>query len=212
MGFAHHRTMIRQLLPGILLPGLIYFLVSRHAAIIPSLAAASSVPLLDTVVRLARRRPPSVFGVAFLVVAAISITLALVLHSPIFILVKGAAASFAIGTAFAFSAAIGRPLTRWLALSMSAERPEAREELRARWHRPRAHSAFCALSVGWGLLLLLLAAQQIVTALTLSPGLVMAVEPPVQAFVTLGGVLTSVLYVRRIQAAHPDLGLLPTRR
>ena len=95
---------------------------------------------------------------------------------------------------------------------MSAEHHEVREQLRARWHRPNAHSVFCALSVGWGLLLLLLAAQQTVTVLTLSPGLVMAVEPAVQAFVTLGGILTSILYVRRLQAADPELGLLPTRR
>src|SRR2546429_9138707 len=114
MGVTHHRTMIRQLLPGIVLPGLIYFVVSRHAPVVPSLAAASSVPFLDLVARLVRRKSPSVIGVAFLAVAAISITLALVLHSPMFILVKGAAVSFVIGTAFAFSAVIGRALTRWL--------------------------------------------------------------------------------------------------
>jgi len=203
--------MIRQLLPGLVLPGLIYFVVSRHAPVVPSLAAASSVPLLDMLVRLLQRKAPSILGLAFLLVAAISITLALILHSPMFILVKGAVVSFVIGSAFALSAVIGRPLTRWLALSMSAEHHEVREQLRARWHRPKAHSVFCVLSVGWGLLLLLLGAQQTVTALTLSPGLVMAIEPAVQAFVTVGGILTSILYVRRIQQDHPELGLLPTR-
>ena len=29
---------------------------------------------------------------------------------------------------------------------------------------------------------------------------------------TIGGILTSILYVRRLQAADPELGLLPTRR
>jgi hypothetical protein len=212
MGISHHRTMARQLLPGIILPGLIYLVVSRHAPVIPSLAAASSVPLLDALARLASGKAPSVIGLAFLVVAGVSIALAFVLHSALFILVKGAAVSFVVGSAFAVSAAIGRPLTRWLALSMSAEHPEARDQLRARWHRPKAHSVFCALSVGWGILLLLMAAQQVVTALTLSPGLVMAIEPAVQAFVTIGGILGSVMYVRRIQQLHPDLGLLPTRR
>ena len=208
----HHRTMIRQLLPGIFLPGLIYFVVSRHAAVVPSLAAASCVPLLDAVVRVCQGKAPTLVSMAFVLVAGVSIALAVTLHSPLFILIKGAVVSFVLGVAFAFSAVIRRPLTRWLALSMSSEHAEARTQLRTRWHNPKATSVFRALSAGWGLLLLLLAVQQAVMALTVSPGLVMALEPGVQAFVTIGGILTSVLYVRRIQQDHPELGLLPTRR
>src|SRR6476646_6643245 len=46
-----------QVLPGMVFPGLIYFLVSRSASVVVALAAASSVPLIDAVVRLVRRRP-----------------------------------------------------------------------------------------------------------------------------------------------------------
>jgi hypothetical protein len=53
---SHIRTMVRQLLPGVVLPGLIYFVVSRRAPVMAALAAASSVPLIDALTRLARRR------------------------------------------------------------------------------------------------------------------------------------------------------------
>jgi hypothetical protein len=39
----------------------------------------------------------------------------------------------------------------------------------------------------------------------------MAAEPAVQAFVTVMGTVTSVLYVRRRQQRHPEMGLLPQR-
>ena len=41
-------------LPGVALPGLVYLLVSRHATVIVSLAAASALPLLHTAFRLVR--------------------------------------------------------------------------------------------------------------------------------------------------------------
>jgi hypothetical protein len=211
MGLTSHRTMIRQLLPGIVLPGLIYFIVSRHAAVVPSLAAASSVPLLDTIVRLCRGKAPSVAGAGFLAMAGASVTLAVVLHSPMFILAKGAVVSGMLGIAFGYSALIRRPLTRWLAVSMSTEKADARAQLTRRWRHPKALSVFRWLSAGWGLLLLLLGIQQMIMILTVSPGLVMAVEPVVQAFVTIGGIATSIVYVRRIQQYHPELGLLPAR-
>jgi hypothetical protein len=204
--------LIRQLLPGIFLPGLIYLVVSRHAAVDPSLAAASCVPLLDAVVRLCGGKAPSLVGAAFLVIACVSIALAVTFHSPLFILVKGAVVSFTLGIVLALSAAIRRPLTRWIAVSMSTEHGAAREQLRRRWRHPKALSVFRSLSAGWGLLLMVLAVQQAVMVLMVSPGLVMSVEPAVQAFVTVGGILTSVLYVRRIQHDHPELGMLPTRR
>ena len=40
---------------------------------------------------------------------------------------------------------------------------------------------------------------------------VMADEVPRQAFVTILGTAVSVLYVRRRQLGHPELGLLPRR-
>ena len=55
-------------------------------------------------------------------------------------------------------------------------------------------------------------AQQAVLALTLSPGTVMALEPPDQIVGTVVGIVASVLYVRRRQDADPELGLLPARR
>lgn len=211
MPLTHHRLLIRQLLPGVALPGLIYLVVSRAAPLLVALAAASSVPLLDLVYRLARRRAPSPAGLAFLGVTGVSVGLALWLRSPLFILAKGAIVSAVVGTVFAVSALVGRPLTRTMAVALSAETRELRLRLSARWSHPGAERVFRTLSLGWAALLLVSAAQQAVLVLTVSPGAVMAVEPPLQLAATAIGIAASVAYVRRRERAHPNLGLLTVR-
>jgi hypothetical protein len=206
-----HRHLIRELLPGIALPALIYFAVSRRADVITSLAAASSVPAMDALWRIIRRKPQSVVGAGVLAMTALSVGLAVWLHSPLFILVKGAMVTFFMGVAFAFSAAISRPLTRTLALRLTTQEGDHRLDLARRWGHPKALRVFRALSVGWGALLLLSAGQQVGLALTLKPGMVMALEGPMQAMATGIGILVSVMYVRRHHQTNPELALLPQR-
>ncbi|HJP65905.1 MAG TPA: VC0807 family protein [Actinomycetota bacterium] len=205
----HARTMARQLLPGVALPGLIYLLVSQHVSVLVALAAASSVPLLDAVYRAVTRRAQSPVGLIFLAMTAGSVGLALWLRSPMFILAKGAVVSALIGLTFTISALVRRPLTRTLAVALSTECPRGRASLRRTWAHPAAVSVFCTLSAGWGILLLLSAIQQAALALTLSPGVVMTLEPPVQLVATVAGVAVSVLYVRRRQRLSPELRVLP---
>jgi hypothetical protein len=210
-GLSQHRTMIRQLLPGVILPGLIYFLVSRRAPVLVALACASSVPALDALVRALRGKRPTVIGLVFVGFAGISVGLAVALRSPMFILAKGAVMSGGMGLAFAVSAFIRRPLTRTLAIMLAAEHVVARRLLNERWRHPKALAIFSTLSMGWGILLLLSALQQTLMVLTVSPGTVMAAEPAVQATVTILGTVASILYVRRFQRFHPEVVLLPQR-
>ena len=200
-----------QVVPGMILPGLIYFVVSHHTSVIVALAVASSVPLMDALVRLARGRPPNAMSAVFLAGAVISVALALWSGSSMFILAKGAVVSAILGVVFALSAAMKRPLTRYLAIRLSSEHPEGRRHLAERWRNPRALAVFCVLSVGWGVLLLAQAGQQAALALTLSPGTVMALEPPVQVTSTAAGIVASILYVRRRQRAYPEIALIPER-
>ena len=206
------RAIITQLLPGLVLPGLIYLMVSRDSSTLVALAVASCVPLLDALVRLVLGKAPNAVSLLFLVGAGISVGLAFWSGSSMFILAKGAVVSGVLGIGFALSALIKRPLTRTLAIRLSTSHPELRRRLAERWRHPRILDVFCALSVGWGILLLIQGAQQAVLALTLSPGAVMAVEPPVQVVGTAIGITASLLYVRRRQDADPELGLLPARR
>jgi hypothetical protein len=209
MSVGHIRSIARQLLPGVALPGLIYLLVSQHVSVLMALAAASSVPLLDAGYRAVTGRSQSPVGLIFLVMTGGSVALALWLRSPMFILAKGAVVTALIGLTFVISALVRRPLTRTLAVSLSTECPRGRASLRRAWAHPGAMSVFCTLSTGWGILLLVSAAQQAVLALTVSPGLVMTLEPPVQLAATLIGVGLSVAYVRRRQRVSPDVRLLP---
>jgi intracellular septation protein A len=209
----HHRTMMRQLLPGMVLPGAIYFLASLvfGLGVIPALACASMVPAIDVVSRLVRRKAPTAASLLFVVIAGFSVSLAAISGSPMFILLKGAAISGVLGVAFAVSAVLNRPLIRTFAVRLSGDCAESRRTLRERWHQPKALDIFKALSFGWAVLLLLSAGQQVGLAVTLSPGTVMALEGPLTTGATLIGVTASILYVRRFRHSHPELGLLPIR-
>jgi len=205
------KALIRQLLPGVVLPGSIYFICVRWLPVVLALAVASSVPLLDLLVRALQGKRPRPAGLIFVAFAGGSVGLALALHSPMFILAKGAVFSGLLGIAFAVSAWVRRPLCRTIALVLSAEHALTRRLLAERWRHPRAVTIFTTLSIGWAVLLVLSAIQQGVMVLTVSPGTVMAAEPAVQAVVTVVGTAASILYVRRSQQGHPELAILPQR-
>jgi len=97
------RRLARDLLPGLVLPATIYFSLRRHAPTVVALAAASSVPALDALVRLARGRKPSPIGLGFIAVTALSVGLAIWFRSTLFILLRGAVTSGLIGIAFGFT-------------------------------------------------------------------------------------------------------------
>jgi intracellular septation protein A len=137
--------------------------------------------------------------------------LALWLGSSLFILARGAVVSALLGLAFALSAAFRRPLTRTLAIRLTAEHDHVRSRLAELWEHPAALRVFRVISVGWGLLLLVEAAQQALVVLTFSPGAVVAFEPPLQAVATVLGIVATLLYAKRVHAAHPELALLPSR-
>jgi Protein of unknown function (DUF3159) len=200
-----------QVLPGMVLPGFIYFLVSRRAPVLVALAAASSVPVIDALVRLARRRPPNAAAALFVLGTGVSVALAFWSGSGMFILAKGAVVSALLGVAFALSAAVRRPLTRTLAVRFGASHAEGRRRLAERWGHPSIAQVFRVLSLGWGILLLLQAVEQTAFALTLPPGLVMTLEGPVHLLVTGAGIAVSLQYVRRRQQADPAVVLIPVR-
>jgi hypothetical protein len=204
------RRIAANLLPGVLLPGLIYYAVSRSQPSLVALAAASSVPALDAVVRMIRRRPQSPYGVFFLAVTGLSIALAVWLRSPMFILAKGAVLTGLMGVAFLISAAVRRPLTRTFALLLSEECRHARRAKALAWAHPKVTAVFRVLAVGWAILLLVSAGQQAALILTVPPGTVMAVEPPAQLLFTVVGIVLSVRYVRRVQRAHAEVRLIPS--
>lgn len=205
------RTILRNVIPGTVMPGIVYFAASQQLPVVASLAIASCVPVMDTVVRMARGRKPSTVGMIFLSITALSVTLATVFDSPTLIVGKGVLLTFIFGSALAVSAAVGRPLTRTLALHLCAEPGEQRQALAERWERPQTLAVFKVLSFGWGFWLLIAAVNQLMLVAVVSPGTFIAVERPMTLIATAVGITWSLSFVRRRQLADPELGLLPAR-
>jgi intracellular septation protein A len=208
LGGRHLRTTIISLLPGVVLPGLVYVLAAPHTTTLQAVVLAGCVPAVDALVRLLRGRGVNPASIVFALSAGASALLALWSGSPLFVLMKGAVVSVALGAAFAVSAAVGRPLIRLVAIALSVSGREARHRLAERWGHPSATDVFRVLSIGWGLLLLVQGGQQAVLAVTASPGLVIAVTRPIQLVATVAGIALSVAYVRRRQRRQPELAVL----
>jgi hypothetical protein len=213
VSFEHRRAMLRQLLPGMVLPGAIYFVSTLvfGLGVIAGLACTSSVSVIDVLSRVLRGKRPTGASLLVLAAAGFSVAMAVVSGSPLFVLLKGAVVSMALGLAFAVSAIVNRPLTRTFALRLSSECPESRRTLAEKWCHPKAVDIFKALSFGWAALLLVSGGQQLGLAFVLSPGAFIALERPVTTAATAFGVFLSVMYVRRFRQTHPELGLLPAR-
>jgi hypothetical protein len=202
--------MLRHSVPGFVLPALIFFLLSPHVGVMVALTAAASVPIVDAIIRKLRARAQNAMALVFLPMTVVGIGLGALLHSPVFILAKGGVTSALMGLAFGVSAFIGRPLTRTMALNLSTDQHETRRGLAERWSHPKATDVFRVLAIGWGLLMLATGGQQILLSLSVKPGLVMLLEPPIHLVLTVLGIVSSVLYVRRIQRDHPEIAMLPS--
>jgi hypothetical protein len=197
------RPVVRQLLPGMVLPGAIYAVASRFMSTLPALVMASSVPGLDLLQGLLRRKAPSPASIGFVAMAGLTSAMSLCADSPMFILAKGPAISAVAGMAFLISSTTGRPLCRTLAEKLTMGLPaETRERIVSEWHTERSTHVFKVLSAGWGLLLLACGVQQVIMALTLPAGLALGLESPVHLTVIGLGIAGSLLYVRKV---HPVL-------
>ena len=204
--------MLRHMVPAFALPALLYFALRPHVGVLIALAVSASVPVVDAVIRKIRGRAQNAMGLVFLPLTVVGMGLAATLHSPVFILAKGGVTTVIMGVAFGVSALVGRPLTRTMALHLSSDQHESRRRMAEGWEHPTTANVFRVLAIGWGLLMLGMGGQQIQLARSASPGLVMLVGPPLHALLTILGIVSSLLYVRRIQRIHPEIALLPTRR
>jgi intracellular septation protein A len=202
------RAIAKQLVPGMVLPGLVYFVLSHRVPTLVAVCAASGVPLLDALYRLLTRRAVNPVSLAFLAAAMVSVGLAVWSGSVMFVLARGAVISGVLAIAFGVSALLRRPLTRTLAIRLSSEHPEGRQRLAELWRQPKAMAVFRVLSLGWAGILLFQAVQQAIVVSTLPPGAVLMIEPPLQAAITASGIIASLVYARRIHASHPELGIL----
>jgi hypothetical protein len=201
-----HRQMItQQVLYGMVLPAAIYAVASHFMSTILALVVASLLPVTDVVKAKVTGNKASAASLGFLAGAVVTSALGLASSSPLFILLKAPAMSAAVGLGIAGSAAAGRPVLRTLAVMFAAGSSEqAREEAKALWSSKPWDSVFGTLSVLWGVLFLVLAAEQTLAVFAFSPGITLVVLPPLQ-FLNMGiGAGVSLYLVHR----HGGLGAM----
>ena len=201
-----HRQMItQQVAYGMVLPAAIYAVASHFMSTILALVVASLLPVTDVVKAKVTGHKASAASLGFLAGAVVTSALGLLSSSPLFILLKAPAMSAAVGLGIAASAAAGRPVLRTLAVCFAAgSSDEARQEAKALWSAKPWDSVFGTLSVLWGVLFLVLAAEQTLAVFAFSPGITLVVLPPLQ-FLNMGiGAAISLYLVHR----HGGLGAM----
>ena len=109
------------MIPGFVLPAIIYFVLRPHVGTLVAIAVDASVPVVEAVIRAVRGRAQNRMALMFLPSTAIGIGLAAILHSPVFILARGGGTTAGLGVELAVSAVLGRPLTRTIALHLSCD-------------------------------------------------------------------------------------------
>src|SRR5262245_33903848 len=97
MSWNHVRSMVRHMIPGFVLPAIIYFVLRPHVGTMVALAVAASVPVVEAVIRAVRGRSQNGMALVFLPSTAIGIGLAALLHSPVFILARGGVTTAVLG-------------------------------------------------------------------------------------------------------------------
>src|SRR2546426_4317595 len=135
--WTHIRRMAANMLPGLVLPAVIYFSLRPQIGVLMALIAASCVPGVDTLVRLVRGRAPNAFALLFIPSTGLSVGLATWLHSPVFILARGGGTRAAMGVAFALSARLRRPPTRTMGPHPPSGQWEGGRRPAARLGRPK---------------------------------------------------------------------------
>jgi intracellular septation protein A len=202
------RTILRALVPGMIVPVAVYGVCSQFLSTLSALSVAALVPVADLAVATAKGKRLNLASVGFVGMAVVSVTLAVTLHSPALILIKPAVVAGLAGLAFGLSALLRRPLTRTLAIRFSGgDDHELQAELRRQWHHPKATRIFRTIAFGWAVWLLISAARTLVVASIMPPATAFMIEAPSGPATAAIGALVTILYVRRFRHTHPELGL-----
>jgi hypothetical protein len=222
--FMHGMTMrqfllgtLRGLLPSLLLniagTIIIYNLLIPHfppASIVP-LLVASLVPVLGNIISVLRHRRLDIFGIMMLIGLAVSGISILLGGGPQLLLIRESFVSGAVGLALLVSMVLPRSLGYYFARQfLTANDPRRMTEFQLLCQMPFFRTFLQGGTVFWGILMLGEFIVRVVLVFTLPVVLVLAIAPIVSNVFIIGGIIVSMLWVRRvvsrIRAMRPAAG------
>lgn len=196
---------LRGLVPSLLLniagTITIYNLLIPHfppGSIIP-LLVASLVPVLGNIISVLRHRRLDIFGIMMLIGLAVSGISILLGGGPQLLLIRESFVSGATGLALLVSMVLPRSLGYYFARQfLTANDPRRMTTFQLLCQVPFFRTFLQGATVFWGILMLGEFTSRVVLVFTLPTVLVLAISPIVSNALIIGGIIVSMLWVRRV--------------
>jgi hypothetical protein len=195
------RTMLPDLLIDGALPAIAYQILSRHGvADVPALTAGAIFPAANIIRKFIVTRSLDLIGAIVLIFLTIGVAGSLLSGNVLFVLIKESFITGLVGLLFLSSLLWKRPIIFYVARQFVAgEDPERLAWWNGRWEFPRFRRVMRVMSMVWGLGYLIEALVRVAIALTLPPGKVVIVSPILAIGTTVGLIIWTRNYGRRVQ-------------
>jgi intracellular septation protein A len=182
---------IRGMLPSLIvdagLPAIAYQILTRHGVSeVTALTAGAIFPAASVTIGFMKTRRIDLIGALVLVFIAVGTVTSLISGNVIFVLVKESMLTAVFGAICLCSLLWSRPLMFYFGRQFAAGDDPARIEWwNGMWDRPGFRKSLRTITVVWGVGYILEALVRVVFALTLSPGVVVAISPTMAIGVTV---------------------------
>ena len=197
---------LRGMLPDLLidgaLPAILYQILSRHGvAVVPALTAGAIFPAGNILRKAIASRSLDLVGAIVLFFMTIGVVTSLLSGNVLFILIKESFITGLVGLMFLSSLLWQRPLIFYFARQFVAgENPDRLEWFNGLWEQaPRFRRIMRTMTTVWGLGYLIEAMVRVAIALTFAPGTVVIVSPILAIGTTVGLIIWTRNYGRRVQ-------------
>jgi hypothetical protein len=196
---------LRAMLPDLLidgaLPAIAYQILSRHGvADVPALTAGAIFPAVNIIRKFIVTRSLDLIGAIVLIFLTIGVVGSLLSGNVLFVLIKESFITGLVGLLFLSSLLWKRPIIFYIARQFVAgEDPQRLEWWNGRWEIARFRRVMRVMTTVWGLGYLIEALVRVAIALTLPPGKVVIVSPILAIGTTVGLIIWTRNYGRRVQ-------------
>ncbi len=211
VGTPNLREMVPDLLIDGALPAILYQILSRHGvADVPALTAGAVFPAANIARKFVKTGGLDLIGAIVLIFLAIGVVSSLLSGNVMFVLIKESFITGLVGVMFLGSLLGKRPIIFYLARQFVAgQNPERLEWWNGLWQHERFRHTMRLMTAVWGLGYLIEALVRVLIALTLTPGMVVIVSPILAIGTTIGLIIWTRTYGRKVQERAAREAALP---